>query len=113
MRLPWWAAGNGTRGRAPEGRDVRPTSATPRPIALVDLGEEDRHAAGGEVRDVVDGRLPLLGSEARLQRVHVLERALGHALVGDRAAVRRRDPCAASNRCRPGIAFASAVCVSA
>ena len=32
----------------------------------VDLGEEDRHAAGGEVRDVVDGRLPLLGPEARL-----------------------------------------------
>ena len=29
--------------------------------ASVDLGEEDRDAAGGEVRDVVDGRLPLLG----------------------------------------------------
>jgi hypothetical protein len=33
----------------------------------------------------------LLGSEARLQRVHVLERELGDALVGDRAAVRGRD----------------------
>jgi hypothetical protein len=72
-------------------RPSGPTSATLRPNASVDLGEEDRHAAGGEVRDVVDGRLPLLGSEARLQRVHVLERELGDALVGDRAAVRRRE----------------------
>src|SRR5919109_3242919 len=51
--------------------------------ASVDLGEEDRDAAGGEVRDVVDGRLPVLGTEACLKRVHVLERELGDALVGD------------------------------
>ena len=56
--------------------------------ASVDLGEEDRDAAGGEVRDVVDGRLPLFRPEAYLQRVYVLER---NALAGDRAAVRRRE----------------------
>jgi hypothetical protein len=59
--------------------------------ASVDLGEEDRHAAGGEVRDVVDGGLSFLGSEASLQRVHVLERQLGDALIRELAPVRRRD----------------------
>jgi hypothetical protein len=62
-----------------------------RPNASVDLGEEDRHAAAGESRDVVDRRLPLLGSKASLERGHILERELGDALVGDRAAVRGRN----------------------
>ena len=75
---------------APKVRDVARTQPPP-PDASVDLGEEARHAAGGEFRDVVDGRLPLLGSEAGPERVHVLEGELGDALVGDRAAVRRRD----------------------
>jgi hypothetical protein len=59
--------------------------------ASVDLGEDDRHAAGGEVRDVVNGGLSFLGTEARLQRLHLLERQLGDALIGDFAPVRRRD----------------------
>ena len=45
--------------------------------ASVDLGEEDRDAAGGEVRDIVDGRLAFLGAQRRLERVHILERELG------------------------------------
>ena len=59
--------------------------------ASINLGEEDRDAAGGEIGDVVDGRLALLGAQPRLQRVHVLERELGNALIGDGAPVRRRD----------------------
>jgi hypothetical protein len=59
--------------------------------ASVDLGEEDRRAAGGEVWDVVNGGLSFFVTEARLQRFHVLERQLGDALIGEFAAVPRRD----------------------
>jgi hypothetical protein len=87
--------------------------APPSANLLSSHGEEDRHAAGGEVREVVDARLPLLGSEARLQRVHVLKRELRDALVGDAPPSGVAIPCAPSNRSKPGIAFASALCVSA
>jgi hypothetical protein len=69
-----------------------------------------RPSGGRSERDVVDGRLPLLGSEARPQGVHVLERELVDALVGDRAP---RPGSRCPPRPRMGIAFASAVCVSA
>jgi hypothetical protein len=88
-----------------------PGSALLHANASVDLGEEDRDAPGGEVTDVIDGRLARLGAEHRLQRVHVLERELGNALIGIPSGV--ATPRAASNRCRPGIAFASPVWVSA
>src|SRR3954452_13585875 len=73
------------------GRPTRSDLSHVRANASVDLGEKDRDAAGGEIRKVVYGGLTLVGAKARLQRVHVLERELGDALVRNRAPVRRRD----------------------
>ena len=79
----------------------------------VDLGEEDRDAAGGEVWDVADRRLALVGGQPGLQRVHVVERELGDALDGRSLPSGVATPRAASNRFNPGIAVASPVWVSA
>jgi len=57
----------------------------------VDLGDEDRHSASGEVRDVVDCRLSFRRGHAALQLLHVLEVPLKDAVVGWLATIWRGD----------------------
>src|SRR5215211_8983173 len=59
----------------------------------VDLGDEDRHSASGEVRDVVGWRLSFRRGHAALQLLDVLEVTLEDSVVGRLATVwRSEDP---------------------